>query len=256
MDIIIKRQEKCFKKSFFKSALERALNKLFPNKEIKIITDGDEAVIKACRMLELDHEIVGKDEHPKGDAIICFWDGPKYINMPPEIIDPESAKMAKFLSHYQKNGSVGDGYTDIRHQFPSWKFRAIQTIFNMKNKGIHVDEEYAISQFLKYKQSAKVIEDELALGEDSTIIHNVDTIDRTRMELDPTSPIFDEIKLRLTHDNGRAGDDIPVADETTTMLVDSETTRRAFLDELEQLRFYRNLWEQIAMNFDIYKTYA
>ena len=237
MDIIIKRQEKCFKKSFFKSALERALNKLFPNKEIKIITDGDEAVIKACRMLELDHEIVGKDEHPDADAIIAFWDGPKYINMPPEIVDPESAKVAKFLSHYQKNGSVGDGYTDIRHQFPSWKFRAIQTIFNMKNKGIHVDEEYAISQFLKYKQSAKVIEDELALGEDSTIIHNVDVITRTRF------------------DNGGADDDA-MTDETNTEIVEAEVTKRQFLDELEQLRFYRNLWEQIAMNFDIYKAYA
>lgn len=238
MNIIIKRQEKCFKKSFFKNALERALNTMFPNaKDIKILTDGDEGVVKACRMLEIDHEIIEENAHPETDAIIAFWDGPKFNRMPAELVDPESAQMAEFLKHYQENGSVGDGHTDIRHQFPSWKFRAIQTIFNMKNKGIEVTEEYAISQFLKYKQSAKVIEDELALGEDSELIHNSDVIKRVR------------------YDNGRADDDNPV-DETVTEVVDAEQTRREFMAELEIHRFYRNLWEQIAMNFDQYGSYA
>ena len=56
MNIIVKRLEKCFKKSFFKNALERALKNFFPSvkmEDVIIISDGDEGVIKACRMLRL-----------------------------------------------------------------------------------------------------------------------------------------------------------------------------------------------------------
>ncbi len=240
MNILVKRLEKCFKKSFFKNALERALKNLFPSvkmEDVIIISDGDEGVIKACRMLELQHEEVSPEDHPDTDAIIAFWDGPKYNKMPVDLVDPASEALAKFLAHYQQNGSVGDGSTDIRHQFPSWKFRAIQAIFNFKKQGIHVDEEYAISQFLKYKTLATQIEDQLQVGEDSELTHNQDVIKRVR------------------YDNGRADDDNPV-DETVTEVIDAEQVRRQFLDELEIARFYRNLWEQIAMNFDQYEQYA
>lgn len=240
MDIIVKRVEKCFKKSYFKSALERAVSDFFPSakmKDIKIISDGDEAVIKACRMLELEHEEVEADAHPEADAIIAFWDGPKYSKMPADLVDPNSEVLAKFLAHYQRNGAEGDGAIDIRHKFPSWKYRAIQAIFNFKKQGMELDEEHAIAKFLKYKTLAKQIEDELALGEDSNIVHNTDVIKRVR------------------YDNGRADDDNPV-DETVTEVLDAENIRRQFLDELEIARFYRNLWEQIAMNWESYAQYA
>jgi hypothetical protein len=233
MDIIIKRQEKCFKSSFFKMALERALNNLFKNiktKEIKIITQQDEAVTTACQMLELDYEVVEASAHPDADAIIAFWDGPKYSNMPAEMIDPSSEKIAEFIQHYQ---SVNEGGMDVRHQFPNWKFRAIQTIFEHRNRGIEIDKQYAIKQFLKFKKLTNNLEEMLHMDEDSSIIHNQDVIQRTRF------------------DAGGADGDVMV-DETNTVMVSEEKAKRQLLNELDSARWSRNLWDQITMNLESY----
>ena len=233
MDIIIKRQEKCFKSSFFKMALERALNNLFKNiktKEIKIITQQDEAVTTACQMLELDYEVVEASAHPDADAIIAFWDGPKYSNMPAEMIDPSSEKIAEFIQHYQ---SVNEGGMDVRHQFPNWKFRAIQTIFAHRNRGIEIDKQYAIKQFLKFKKLTNSLEEMLHMDDDATVMHNEDVI----------------VKRRLEHSG--ADWDVEV-DETTTEVLTQENSKRQLLNELDSARWSRNLWDQITMNLESY----
>ena len=257
LTILIKRQDKLFKGSFFKSRLEATMKEWFPNhttSDITIVHDGDALVKKSILMLGYEKTKECKeDAHPKGlTHVIAFWDGPKYRNMPPDLVDPTSEAMAGFLAFYAND--VNKKVVDVRHRWPSIMFRCIGAIYKEKKSGHIVDEAYAIQRFLSFKSQAKVIEDDLNLGEDSVLIHDEDTIKRTRIELDPMHSIFDEHTVTTRVDKTEADPDIPVADETTTILVETESVRRLFLRQLESLRFSKMIWEQIAMDFD--RTYA
>ena len=256
LTILIKRQEKCFKGGFFKSTLERTISEWFPKHttaDITMVQDGDPLVKKSLMMLGYeDTQECSEEAHPDVTHVIAFWDGPRYLNMPPELVDPTSQLLAKFLAHYANDADKT--VVDVRHKWPSWTFRCIQAIFNEKKMGHMVDEDYAIRRFLSYKSQAKVIEDDLALGDHGTLIHDEDVIKATRFELDPTHEIFDEPTVKTRKKKGQVDPDIPIADETTSVLVETESVKRLFLRQLETLRFSRTIWENIAMDYD--KTYA
>jgi len=194
LTILIKRQDKLFKGSFFKFRLEATMKEWFPKhttSDITIVHDGDPLVKKTLLMLGYeDTQECSEEAHPDVTHVIAFWDGPNYLNMPAELIDHTSEAMAGFLAHYTND--TNKKVTDVRHRWPSVMFRCIGAIYNAKKTGHIVDEAYAIQRFISYRNQVKVIEDDLNRGEDSVLIHDEDAIKSTRIELDTMHEMFDE----------------------------------------------------------------